>query len=48
MCEVENLGAVAAEFTPDEPREIDRTFSKIKAQGARLPEEHIKLIDRAA
>ena len=33
MCEVENLGAVAVEFTPDELREIDSTFSTIK--GAR-------------
>ena len=44
----ENLGAVNIELTPDDLREIDAAYSKIKVQGARLPEEHMKLIDRAA
>ena len=42
----ENIGAVAVELTSDDLREIDSAFSKITVQGARLPEEHMKLIDR--
>ena len=42
----ENLGAVEIELTSDDLREIDSAFSKITVQGARLPEEHMKLIDR--
>jgi aryl-alcohol dehydrogenase-like predicted oxidoreductase len=42
----ENLGAVEVELTPGDLREIDSAFAKITVQGARLPEEHIKLIDR--
>lgn len=44
----ENLGAVNIELTPGDLREIDAAYSKIKVQGARLSEEHMKLIDRAA
>ncbi len=44
----ENLGAVNVELTPDDLREIDTAFSKIKVQGTRLSEEHMKLIDHAA
>ena len=42
----ENLGALSVELTSDDLREIDSTFSKITVQGTRLPEEHMKLIDR--
>ena len=42
----ENIGAVAVELTSDDLREIDSAFSKITVQGARLSEEHMKLIDR--
>jgi aryl-alcohol dehydrogenase-like predicted oxidoreductase len=41
----ENIGALAVELTSDYLREIDNAFSKITVQGARLPEEHMKLID---
>ncbi len=44
----ENLGAVNIELTPGDLREIDAAYSKIKVQGARLSEEHMKLIDSAA
>jgi aryl-alcohol dehydrogenase-like predicted oxidoreductase len=42
----ENLGALAVELTSGDLREIDSAFSKITVQGTRLPEEHMKLIDR--
>jgi aryl-alcohol dehydrogenase-like predicted oxidoreductase len=42
----ENLGAAGIELTPGDLREIDSAFSKITVQGPRLPEEHMKLIDR--
>ncbi|MBI5592622.1 MAG: aldo/keto reductase [Deltaproteobacteria bacterium] len=42
----ENIGASEIELTSDDLREIDGAFSKITVQGARLPEEHMKLIDR--
>jgi aryl-alcohol dehydrogenase-like predicted oxidoreductase len=42
----ENLGALSVKLTSDDLREIDSAFSKITVQGARLPEEHMKLIDR--
>jgi aryl-alcohol dehydrogenase-like predicted oxidoreductase len=42
----ENLGAVEVELTSDDLGEIASAFSKIKVQGARLSEEHMKLIDR--
>jgi aryl-alcohol dehydrogenase-like predicted oxidoreductase len=41
----ENLGALAVELTSDDLREIDSASSKITVQGARLPEEHMNLID---
>ncbi len=44
----ENLGAMNIELTPDDLREIDTAFSKIKVQGKRLSEEHMKLVDHAA
>ena len=37
---------LAVELTSDDLREIDSAFSKITVQGARLPEEHMNLIDR--
>jgi aryl-alcohol dehydrogenase-like predicted oxidoreductase len=42
----ENLGAVEVELTSDDLGEIASAFSTIMVQGARLSEEHIKLIDR--
>ena len=44
----ENLGAVKVELTQGDLREIETVFSKVKVQGERLPEEHMKLIDHAA
>jgi aryl-alcohol dehydrogenase-like predicted oxidoreductase len=42
----ENIAAAEIELTSDDLREIDGAFSKITVQGARLPEEHMNLIDR--
>jgi aryl-alcohol dehydrogenase-like predicted oxidoreductase len=42
----ENLGAVAVEITTEELREIDKAASKIKLQGARLPENALKMTGR--
>jgi aryl-alcohol dehydrogenase-like predicted oxidoreductase len=42
----ENLGVAEIELTSDDLREIDSAFSKIRVQGARLSEDHMKLIDR--
>jgi aryl-alcohol dehydrogenase-like predicted oxidoreductase len=42
----ENIGAVNVELTPDELREIESVASKIKVQGARLPETVLKLTGR--
>ena len=42
----ENIGAVEVELTSSDLREIDSAFSKITVEGARLPEEHMNLIDR--
>jgi len=42
----ENLGAVDIELTADDLHEIESALSKITIQGARLPEEHMALIDR--
>ncbi|MGO9611676.1 MAG: aldo/keto reductase [Dissulfurispiraceae bacterium] len=42
----ENLDAAQIVLTPDDLREIDSAFAKITVQGARLPEVHMKLIDR--
>jgi len=44
----ENLGSAEIELTHDDMSEIDTAYSKIKVQGERLPEEHMKLIDHAA
>ncbi|HVP77836.1 MAG TPA: aldo/keto reductase [Thermodesulfobacteriota bacterium] len=41
----ENIGAAEVKLTSDDLREIDSAFSKITVQGARLSEEHMKLID---
>jgi aryl-alcohol dehydrogenase-like predicted oxidoreductase len=43
---VENIGAAEVELTSADLREIESAFSKISVKGARLPEEHMKLIDR--
>jgi aryl-alcohol dehydrogenase-like predicted oxidoreductase len=42
----ENIRAAEVELTSDDLREIDSAFSKITVQGARLSEDHMKLIDR--
>jgi aryl-alcohol dehydrogenase-like predicted oxidoreductase len=42
----ENIGAVSVELTSDDLREIENAASKIKAQGARYPEELQKLVGR--
>jgi aryl-alcohol dehydrogenase-like predicted oxidoreductase len=39
----ENLGAVSVELTADDLTELTEATSKIKVQGARYPEEHLKL-----
>jgi aryl-alcohol dehydrogenase-like predicted oxidoreductase len=41
----ENLGATEIELTPADLRKIESAFSKITVQGARLSEDHMKLID---
>jgi aryl-alcohol dehydrogenase-like predicted oxidoreductase len=43
---VENIGAAEVELTSADLREIESAFSKITVHGARLSEEHMKLIDR--
>jgi aryl-alcohol dehydrogenase-like predicted oxidoreductase len=42
----ENLGAVTAELTADDLREIDGAASKIKIEGARYPEHLQKMVGR--
>lgn len=42
----ENLGAAAVDLTPDDLREIEDAASKITIQGARLPEQVLKLSGR--
>jgi len=42
----ENLGALAVDLTADDLRDIERVFSKVTVQGARLSEQHMQLIDR--
>jgi aryl-alcohol dehydrogenase-like predicted oxidoreductase len=42
----ENLGAAEVKLTSADLREIESSFSKIPVQGARLSEDHMKLIDR--
>jgi aryl-alcohol dehydrogenase-like predicted oxidoreductase len=43
---VENLGATEVRFTADELRDIENATSKITIQGARLPEEVLRLSGR--
>jgi len=42
----ENIGAAETTLTSADFGEIESAFSKIKVKGARLSEEHMKLIDR--
>jgi aryl-alcohol dehydrogenase-like predicted oxidoreductase len=42
----ENIGAVNAELSPDDLRQIDNAAAKIPVQGARYPENLQKLINR--
>ena len=42
----ENIRAVEVRLTSDDLHEVDSALSKIKVQGARLPEEHMELIIR--
>ena len=42
----ENIGAVAVQLTSDDLREIDNAASKIKLQGARLPEGALRMTGR--
>ena len=42
----ENLGAINIQLTPDELRELDSAFSKIKVQGGRMNEEQMKVVDQ--
>jgi aryl-alcohol dehydrogenase-like predicted oxidoreductase len=42
----ENIGAAKVELTSADLREINSAISKITVQGARLSEDHMKLIDR--
>ena len=42
----ENIGAANIELTPDDLREIEDGTAKIKIQGARLPEDSLKLTGR--
>jgi aryl-alcohol dehydrogenase-like predicted oxidoreductase len=43
---VENIGAAEVKLTSADLREIESAFSKITVKGARLSEDHMKLIDR--
>jgi len=42
----ENIGATAAELTPDDLRQIESATAKIPVQGARYPENLQKLVNR--
>jgi aryl-alcohol dehydrogenase-like predicted oxidoreductase len=42
----ENLGAVTAELTANDLRELDRLTSQVKVQGARYSEGAQKLVNR--
>jgi aryl-alcohol dehydrogenase-like predicted oxidoreductase len=42
----ENIGAIAVQLTSDDLREIDSSSSKIKLQGARLPEGALRMTGR--
>jgi len=41
----ENLGAINVRLTPEDLREIDTAFSKIKVHGGRMNEEQMKVVD---
>jgi aryl-alcohol dehydrogenase-like predicted oxidoreductase len=43
---VESIGAAEIELTSADLREIENALSEIEVEGARLPEEHMQLIDR--
>jgi aryl-alcohol dehydrogenase-like predicted oxidoreductase len=42
----ENLGALSVELTGNDLREIDEAASKLKLEGARLPEAALKMTGR--
>jgi aryl-alcohol dehydrogenase-like predicted oxidoreductase len=42
----ENLGAVNVELTEDDLRQIDEAASRLKLEGARLPEAMLKMTGR--
>lgn len=42
----ENIAATALTLTPDELAAIDRSLAAIAVEGARYPEEHMRMIDR--
>jgi aryl-alcohol dehydrogenase-like predicted oxidoreductase len=42
----ENIGAVAVELTPDDLRDIEKSFANIPVQGARLPEQILQYSNR--
>jgi aryl-alcohol dehydrogenase-like predicted oxidoreductase len=44
----ENIAAANIELTSDDLRELNSAYSKLNVKGARLSEEQMKLIDRAA
>jgi aryl-alcohol dehydrogenase-like predicted oxidoreductase len=44
----ENIAAANIELSAEDLRELDSAYSKVNVQGARLSEEHMKLIDSAA
>ena len=44
----ENLGAINVQLTPEDLREIDTAFSKIKVHGGRMNEEQMKVVDQTA
>ena len=42
----ENLGATDVQLTPEDLREIDTAFSKIKVHGGRMNEEQMRVVDQ--
>ena len=42
----ENLGAINVQLTSADLREIETDFSKIKVQGERMSEKHMRQIDQ--
>jgi len=42
----ENLGAINVQLTPEELREMESAFSKIKVHGGRMNEEQMKMVDQ--